>query len=161
MFAGQIISHADHDGSLAFAGCHQGDNAGAELALHFIGYALQVLRANAIEHTPGKSDAADIFFAEVCWPPPPSATCFFNSATSRSSLRRSSISASTRSNAWSGRHFQPASNRFEARILLRKVAPRRLAGERFDAANAGGHGAFRHDTHQADFAGTVHMRAAA
>src|SRR6185437_13066707 len=49
----------------------------------------------------------------------------------------------------------------ERRLLLLHVVERALAGDRLDAANAGGDAAFRHDLEESDVAGARDVRSAA
>ena len=60
-----------------------------------------------------------------------------------------------------GRYLEQLGRLAHALILLGEVASRALPGQRLDAADAGGDGAFANDLEETDIAGAVHMGAAA
>ena len=66
-----------------------------------------------------------------------------------------------RSGSSAGSAFSAAAASVSTRSLLGDVGLRRRAGQRLDAAHAGGDRAFADDLEQADVAGAAHMGAAA
>ena len=93
--------------------------------------------------------------------PPPSAISRLASASWRSSLRRSSITAASRVDHLVGRDLEQLGRLAHALVLRGEIGARAIAGQRLDAADAGGDRAFADDLEQADIAGAPHMRAAA
>ncbi len=100
----QIGRHANHDTCLAvLTGRDQRDHAGPELFLAVIGEVLEILDLDAFDRTRHQLDAADIAHTRPGAatmrsqaPPPPIASFFRASDSSRSSFLRSSISEAIR-----------------------------------------------------------------
>ena len=90
-----------------------------------------------------------------------SPACFRSSATWRSSLRRSSISAAMRSGSSAGAARSTPAASFSRPRFPPPPLQRGRAGHRLDPADAGGDGAFADDPEQADIAGAPDMGAAA
>ena len=163
---GEIVGDADDQRCLAVRDRDEGDDAGADLRLGIVGKAFQILRARRLRRRAAiVFDAADRLCAVVADSlrartgqrqrflrvgqfafEPAALVGQLRDARGqiRPALVFSAAAASRASSAWSD-----------------EIAPRAFAGQRLDAAHAGGDRAFRQDREQADVAEAAHMRAAA
>ena len=96
-----------------------------------------------------------------CADPPPIASAFFASASSRSSRLRSSTSAAIRAGTSSGDALQRRRRLAQLHVAVAEPLARRLPRQRLDPANARRHRAFRDDLEELDVAERPYMRAAA
>ena len=94
-------------------------------------------------------------------PPPPVASCWRSLAISCSRRLRSVGERGEALGEVGGRHLEGGRGLGEQALLVLDVAPGGLAGQRLDAADAGGDRALGGDLEQRDVAGARAMRAAA